>query len=58
MRQIHVSDIARRAIVELAILPFKETGTRQPNGDWLLPVAKETWERLEQQRISGASATI
>jgi hypothetical protein len=55
VRTIRISDHTHRSIVDLAIYPFRETGVRQPDGDWLIPVSDETWERLEQHRQTGES---
>ena len=38
MNTISMSDAAYRAVAELATLPFRWTGTRQPDGSWLVPV--------------------
>lgn len=47
MRTIRVSDVTYRAIAELALLPFRSTATRQPDGTWLVPVEDDTYERLD-----------
>ncbi|MFN4282349.1 MAG: hypothetical protein ACK4NA_06895 [Alphaproteobacteria bacterium] len=52
-RSITVSDTTYRAIAEEAILPFRSTATRQQDGRWLVPVADDTWERLQQHRLPG-----
>jgi hypothetical protein len=33
----------------------RHTGTRQPAGSWLVPIADDTSERLERQRLPGES---
>lgn len=55
MKTISMSDAAYRAVAELATLPFRWTGTRQPDGSWLVPVEDDTYERLEQHRLPGES---
>jgi hypothetical protein len=55
MRTIRVSDVTYRAIAELALLPFRSTATRQPDGMWLVPVEDDTYERLEAHRLLGES---
>lgn len=52
-RTIRVSDATYRAIAEEAILPFRSTATRQPDGSWLVPVSDDTWERLRSERLPG-----
>lgn len=54
-RTITLSDATYRAIAEEAILPFRSTATRQQDGSWLVPIADDTWERLQQHRLPGES---
>jgi len=53
MKTIKVSDATYRAIADAAILPFRSTGNRLPDGDWLIPVEDETYERLREKRLPG-----
>jgi hypothetical protein len=55
MKTIHVSDATYREIIGLAALPFRHTGTRQPDGSWLIPIDDDTGERLERMRLPGES---
>jgi hypothetical protein len=55
VKTLRLSDAALRSIEELAILPFRQEGTRQPDGTWLIPVEPDTWERLERHRFPGES---
>lgn len=55
MRTIRVSDATYRAIAALALLPFRSTATRQPDGAWLAPLEGDTYERLEAHRLAGES---
>jgi hypothetical protein len=55
MKIIKVSNATHRAVVEAAILPFRETGKRQLDGTWLVPIEEDTWEALERQRLPGES---
>jgi hypothetical protein len=55
MKTIKVSTATYRAIAEEAILPFRSTATRQPDGTWLVPVADDTWEALRKERLPGES---
>ena len=55
MKTIHVSDATYREIVALAMLPFQHTGSRQPDGSWLVPIADDTTARLERMRLPGES---
>ena len=55
MRLMRVSDATWHMLAGMAILPFRSTGTRQPDGSWLVPVEDDTWERLEQHRLAGES---
>jgi hypothetical protein len=52
MKTIHVSDATYREIIGLAALPFRHTGTRQPDGSWLIPIDDDTGERLERMRLA------
>jgi hypothetical protein len=42
-------------VAEMAILPFRSTGTRQPDGTWLVPIEEDTALRLDQRRLPGES---
>lgn len=55
MKTINVSDATYRAIADAAVLPFRSTATRQPDGSWLVPIEDGTWEALERQRLTGES---
>lgn len=55
MRWLHISDATHRAIVDAAIFPFHETGRRQTDGSWLIPVSDEVAERIDQLRLPGES---
>lgn len=53
MRTIKVSDATYRAIADAAILPFHSTGDRLADGDWLVPVEDDTYERIQDARLPG-----
>jgi len=53
MKTIKVSDAAYRAIADAAILPFRSTGDRLSDGDWLVPVEDDTYERIQDARLPG-----
>ena len=53
MKTIKVSEATYRAIAEAAMLPFRSTATRQPDGSWLIPVEHDTYERLLERRLPG-----
>jgi predicted CopG family antitoxin len=55
MRTIRVSDATYRAIAALALLPFRSTATRQPDGTWLVPIEDDTYKRLGAHRLPGES---
>lgn len=55
MKIIKVSDATYRAIAEATIGVFRSTGTRQPDGTWLVPIEDDTWERIEKIRLAGES---
>ena len=55
MRTIRVSDATYRAIAGLALLPFRSTAARQPDGTWLAPVDEKIWQAVQQQRHPGES---
>ena len=50
MKHIRISDAAYRMIAEAAVLPFRSTAQRQPDGTWLVQVEDDTYERLQQHR--------
>lgn len=51
MKTINVSDATYRAIAEEAILPFRSTAIRQADGSWLVPIADDTWDALQKDRL-------
>lgn len=51
MKTINVSDATYRAIADEAILPFRSTAIRQADGNWLVPIADDTWEALQKERL-------
>jgi hypothetical protein len=53
MKRIRISEATYRMIAEAAVLPFRSTGQRQPDGTWLVPVQDDTYERLQQHRQPG-----
>ncbi|MBK8909468.1 MAG: hypothetical protein IPM60_16820 [Rhodospirillales bacterium] len=53
MKRIRISDSTYRAIAEAALLPFRSTGKRQPDGTWLVPIEDDTYERLRSHRLPG-----
>jgi hypothetical protein len=55
MKWIHVSDTTHRALAETAIYPWRETGRRQADGSWLIPVGEEVAERLYAVRLDRES---
>lgn len=55
MKTISMSDATYRVVADLATLPFRWTGARQPDGSWLVPVEDDTHERLQGHRLPGES---
>ena len=53
MKWIRISDTAHRAIAEATIYPCHETGQRQADGSWLVPMSNEVYQRLDEVRIDG-----
>lgn len=53
MKTIKVSETTYRAIAEAATLPFRSTGKRLPDGNWLVPLEDDTFERIQDLRLSG-----
>ena len=43
------------AIAAEAILPFRSTATRQPDGTWLVPVEDDVWDMVQRLRLAGES---
>ena len=54
-KTIRVSDATYRAIAAEAILPFRSTATRQPDGTWLVPVEDDVWDMVQRLRLAGES---
>jgi predicted CopG family antitoxin len=54
-KTIRVSDATYRAIAEEAILPFRSTATQQADGSWLVPIADDTWDALQKERLPDES---
>jgi len=50
MKTLHLSDEIYRATAELLKLTFRTSGTRQPDGTWLVPIADHLWGQLERER--------
>ena len=55
MKTINVSDATYRAIAEEAILPFRSTAARQADGSWRVPIADDTWDALQKERLPDES---
>jgi len=53
MKTIKVNDATYRAIADATILPFRSTGDRLADGDWLVPVENDTYERIQDVRPPG-----
>ena len=53
MKTIRVSDATYCAIAEAAIYPFHSTARRLPDGDWLVEIADDTYERIQEHRLPG-----
>ncbi len=52
---IRVSEATYQAIADLAGFAFRSTGTREDDGNWLVPISDELWDRLQQARLPGES---
>jgi hypothetical protein len=50
-RTILLSNETYQAVAALAVLPFHSTGTQLSNGDWIVPISEETWERIDAFRL-------
>ena len=55
MKTVRISDATNRAIIDAAIYPFHSTATRLPDGNWLVPVDDEVYQRIEDNRLPGES---
>ena len=53
MKTIRISDATYRAIAEAAIHPFHSTAKRLLDGDWLVEIAGDTCERIQEHRLPG-----
>ncbi len=55
VKTIKISDATNRAIADAAIYPFHSTAKRLPDGDWVVPVDDEVYQRIEDNRLPGES---
>ena len=55
MKTVRISDAAYRDIADAAIYPFHSTARRLPDGDWVVPVDDEVYQRIEDNRLPGES---
>ena len=53
MKTVRISDAAHRAIAEAAVLPFRSAGRQLADGDWLVELADDTYERIQEHRLPG-----
>ena len=53
MKTVKISKAAHRAIAEAAVLPFRSTGRRLADGDWLIELEDDTYERIQEHRLPG-----
>lgn len=51
MPNIRHSDATYRDLADLAVLPFANTGVRQSDGSWLVPMEDDTMDRLQRHRL-------
>ncbi len=55
MKTIRLSEATMRALANLAILPFRQTAIRQPDGSYLAPIDDDVRQRLQAIRLPGES---
>jgi hypothetical protein len=53
MPLIRLTDATYTALARLAIGTFRQTGQRQPDGTWLVPIEQDTWDRINTIRLPG-----
>ena len=53
MKTIRINDATNRAIAAATILPYRGTGRRLTDGDWLIELADDTYERIQGARLPG-----
>ena len=53
VKTIKISDETNRAIIDAAIYPFRSTGRRLPDGDWLIELEDDTYERIQEHHLPG-----
>lgn len=46
MPNVEISDHCHAVILSAARYPFKETGKRLLNGNWLIPLSEDVWTRV------------
>lgn len=55
MKYILLTAEAQAAIRAAAKMPFRETGERQPDGIWRVPVDELVFEAIQAKRLEGES---
>jgi hypothetical protein len=53
MPLIRMTDAPYTALARLAIGTFRQTGQRQADGTWLVPIEQDTWDALQATRLPG-----
>jgi hypothetical protein len=53
MPLIRLTDATYTALARLAIGTFRQTGQRQADGTWLVPIEQDTWDALQAKRLPG-----
>lgn len=53
LKTIRISDSTAMLLREAAIHPFTQTGERQPEGWWVIPIEEDTYARIEEHRANG-----
>lgn len=55
MVHVEMSNEAMNILADCAVLPFNQTGFKLPNGNWSVPLEKETYQRLYEATLPGES---
>ncbi len=48
-----MGDYCAAVLTEAAVLPFRSAGRQLADGDWLVELADDTYERIQEHRLPG-----
>lgn len=53
MNTIRISDVTRNLLMAQALYPWRESGTKDKDGMWTIPVDDEVIAELAKKRLAG-----